>query len=124
MRIGELCSRTGYNKDTIRFYEKLGLLPIERQGRGFKVYTEWHVIRLWQIKYAKAAGFTLGQIGDDLTKWVSNTLSGTEKQLLLADQIRKIDAAIDELQMIRLYLDQKMASINGKEHATSESTSH
>jgi DNA-binding transcriptional MerR regulator len=112
MRISELCRRTGHTKDTIRFYEKTGLLPIERQGRGFKVYTEWHVIRLLQIKYAKAAGFTLGQIGDELTGWVSGALSDQEKQLILAEQLKKIDTAIRELRVVRTYLHQKMTTIH------------
>ena len=79
MRIGELCSRTGYNKDTIRFYEKIGLLPVERQGHGFKEYTDWHVLRLLHIKYAKAAGFTLNQMGDLLTNWVTRVLFPTPR---------------------------------------------
>lgn len=108
MRIGELCSRTGYNKDTIRIYEKIGLLPVERHGRGFKDYTDWHELRLLHIKYAKAAGFTLSQMRDLLTDWVAGTLSNAEKQVILADQIQKVDTAMDELQRVRRYLNQKM----------------
>ena len=109
IRISELCARTGHTPDTLRFYEKMGLLPVDRTGRGFKNYTGWHVMRLLQIKYAKAGGFTLAQIRDSLEAWVTGQLSPAEKQAILAEQVEKVDQAIAELQAVRQYLHDKMA---------------
>jgi DNA-binding transcriptional MerR regulator len=107
MRVSELSFRTGYSPDTLRFYEKTGLLPVERAGRGYKRYTEWHVVRLLQIKYAKAAGFTLAQIRELLDQWVSGQLSPAEKQAILTKQVQKNDQAMAELQVVRRYLQEK-----------------
>jgi DNA-binding transcriptional MerR regulator len=86
------------------------LLPVERAGRGYKRYTEWHVVRLLQIKYAKAAGFTLAQIRELLDQWVSGQLSPAEKQIILAEQVEKIDQALVELHIVRRYLQEKVAA--------------
>lgn len=107
MRIRELCARTGYSQDTIRFYEKAGLLPVARPARTFKDYSEGHVLRLLHIKYAKAAGFTLAQIRDLLTQWVDGHLSATEKAAVLTEQLQKIEQALAELQLVRQYLQEK-----------------
>lgn len=106
----QICARTSHSPDTIRFYEKMGLLPVERAGQGFKDYTDWHVVRLLQIKYAKASGFTLAQIRESLELWVTGQLSAAEKQAILAEQVQKIDQARAELQVVRQYLQEKLAA--------------
>ena len=62
MRIGELSKRSGFTKDTIRFYEKLGLISLKKKGRNkyqFKDYPETILRRLVAIRQIKDYGFTL-----------------------------------------------------------------
>jgi len=62
MRISELAARTGLSIDTIRFYEKMGLLDNAhgtRQPNGYRDYFETAVERLELIKNGRMAGFTL-----------------------------------------------------------------
>src|SRR3989338_1716476 len=64
MLIGELSKRTGLTKDTIRFYEKQGLIPEARKIHTFnnyKEYTEETLNRLLTIKKVKSFGFTLNE---------------------------------------------------------------
>lgn len=67
-RIGELAELCGVKADTLRFYEKHGLLaPSSRTESGYRVYTEGDAALLRFILRAKAVGFTLNEISDLLS---------------------------------------------------------
>ncbi len=71
MLISELAQKTGVSKDTIRFYEKVGLLdPSERcEENNYRWYGDEVVERLAFIKQGKALGFTLGEIKEVINEW-------------------------------------------------------
>jgi MerR family mercuric resistance operon transcriptional regulator len=61
---GELAKRTGVNAETIRYYEKIGLLPEPpRTEGGYRAYEMSHERRLWFIVRSRQLGFTLDEIG-------------------------------------------------------------
>ena len=64
MLIGELSRRCGCSRDTIRYYEKLGLLSVARPrgGPAYKNYTVAALARLQHIQRLKDTGFTLREI--------------------------------------------------------------
>ncbi|MBT2502884.1 heavy metal-responsive transcriptional regulator [Curtobacterium sp. ISL-83] len=63
MRIGEVAAATGVTAQTIRFYERQGLLPSpDRQGNGYRDYDGTAVSRLRFIRAAQTAGLTLSEI--------------------------------------------------------------
>lgn len=63
MRIGELAESAGVSSQTIRFYERQGLLAEPARGaNGYRVYEESAATRLRFIAMAQAAGLTLSQI--------------------------------------------------------------
>ena len=63
MKIGELAQGTGMPVETIRYYEKEGLLPkIGRTGSNYRVYTEAHVERLLFIRHCRSLDMTLDEI--------------------------------------------------------------
>ncbi|MGI2066255.1 Zn(2+)-responsive transcriptional regulator [Shewanella sp. MF08487] len=67
-RIGELADLCEVKADTLRFYEKHGLLtPSSRTESGYRVYTQDDAARLRFILRAKAVGFTLNEISDLLS---------------------------------------------------------
>src|SRR5438105_9286620 len=60
MRVGEVAERAGVNVETLRYYERRGLLPTpERTPSGHRRYDEETVRFLRAIKEAQAVGFTL-----------------------------------------------------------------
>ncbi|MBL8003090.1 MAG: MerR family DNA-binding protein [Flavobacteriales bacterium] len=64
MLIGQLAQRTGFTRDTIRFYEKHGLIAVPRKARrlnNYKEYPDEVLERLLTIKRIKAMGFTLNE---------------------------------------------------------------
>lgn len=65
MQIGQLARQTGVTPDTIRYYEKEGVLPTPlRSESRYRHYTQDDVARLQFIQRAKALGFTLADIGE------------------------------------------------------------
>lgn len=63
MKIGELAHRADVGIDTVRYYERQGLLPApQRQASGYRHYDPSDVARLRFVRRAKALGFTLVEI--------------------------------------------------------------
>ncbi len=63
MKIGELAKRAEVGIDTVRYYEREGLLPrAERLASGYRVYDDHDVRRLRFVRRAKSLGFTLPEI--------------------------------------------------------------
>lgn len=76
MTIGPLSEKTGCNIETIRYYERIGMMPKPpRTAGGHRVYREEHLKRLTFIRRSRELGFTLDQVrnllllvdGDDFT---------------------------------------------------------
>lgn len=67
-RIGELASRCQVTADTIRFYEKSGLLsPASRNDSGYRLYSEKDEAKVQFIRRAKQTGFTLQEVSELLS---------------------------------------------------------
>ena len=63
IQIGELSRRTGCNIETIRYYERITLLPAPvRRAAGYRVYDTADVPRLAIIRRARELGFTLDEV--------------------------------------------------------------
>jgi MerR family mercuric resistance operon transcriptional regulator len=61
--IGELSRRTGVNVETIRYYERIGLLPPPpRTGGGHRSYAADHLERLGFVRRSRELGFTIDEI--------------------------------------------------------------
>lgn len=100
MLIGELVKKTGLSKDTIRFYEKQGLIKVDRKERrlnNYKEYSEETYQRLQTIKLLKSFGFTLNECAEvldmiDVNQATCDNLSGkiNEKVKLLDEKIREM----------------------------------
>jgi DNA-binding transcriptional MerR regulator len=76
MKIGELARRCDVNIDTIRYYERQGLLPLpDRQASGYRHYQIPDIARLQFVRRAKTLGFSLEEIRELLTTWGSSRQS-------------------------------------------------
>lgn len=63
MRIGELGATAGVEVETIRYYERLGLLPAPpRRANGYRSYTHEHLERLAFIRHCRALGMSLADV--------------------------------------------------------------
>src|SRR6476661_10402608 len=102
MRVGEAAARAGVNIETLRYYERRGLLPEpHREPSGHRRYDEESVRFLRAIKEAQALGFTLSEIADVLK---AMRRSGTPSEALrvrMAAKIDEIDGRIAGLRRMR-----------------------
>ncbi|MBU0588337.1 MAG: Cd(II)/Pb(II)-responsive transcriptional regulator [Gammaproteobacteria bacterium] len=63
MKIGELAKTAQTQSETIRYYEREGLLPkAERNTANYRVYSECHIQRLAFIRHCRSLDMTLGEI--------------------------------------------------------------
>src|SRR5689334_17050983 len=63
LTIGKLAEATGVNLETVRYYERIGLMPRPaRTGSGYRSYEPDHVRRLNFIRRSRELGFTLDEI--------------------------------------------------------------
>jgi len=105
MRIGEFAKRAGVTPRTIRYYESLGLLgPSERQGSGFRYYTEAELAKLQKINALKELGLSLDEITSVIPLYFEDPsgLQSKRKILeILQGHLRETEDKIDALQQFR-----------------------
>jgi DNA-binding transcriptional MerR regulator len=102
LTIGALATAGGVNVETIRYYERRGLLlPPGRSGSGYRQYTGDDLWRLQLIRRAKGLGFTLTEIGE--------LLGGFDRSVLdvlgvAQGKLTQIEGEIAELHRLRTRL--------------------
>lgn len=115
MRIGEFARLAGVTPRTIRYYESLGLLgPSEREGAGFRYYTELELARLQKINALKELGLSLDEIATVVPLYFEDPsgLTGKRKVLeILQAHLQETEEKLDALQQFRDELRTKISRI-------------
>ena len=108
VRIGEIAAHCGVSPDTIRFYEREGLLPAPRRtASGHRVYDRETVVRLKFIRKAQGIGLTLQDIGEILLLRDRNHPQAAQYiTTRLRSRAETIDREIAKLRVYRRLLDQ------------------
>ena len=102
MRVGEVATRAGVNVETVRYYERRGLLPTpEREPSGHRRYDEETVRFLHAIKEAQAVGFTLAEIAEYLRASRRSGSPSETMRVRMAAKIDEIDSRIAGLRRMR-----------------------
>ncbi|GAD80933.1 Zn(2+)-responsive transcriptional regulator [Vibrio ezurae] len=120
-KIGELAKLFDIKSDTLRFYEKHGILkPSSRNASGYRVYTELDANRLGFIIRAKKIGFTLTEIADLLSIQIDrDSYSCHEAKDIVDLKLANVEEKIKELQVFQSSLSKLSASCcGGDEPAT------
>jgi len=106
---GRLAERTSCNLETIRYYEKIGLLPEPpRTGNGYRAYTPAHEQRLHFIRRARELGFTLDEVRTLLGLSDGGNRCG-EIHDLAALHLRSVQDKIAQLQSLQAVLARMVA---------------
>jgi len=102
LRIGQVAQRAGVSVDTVRFYERRGVLPpAERAPSGYRSYTADVVERIQLTKTLQALGFTLGEIIDALRSLDAGDATCTSERWRFEQVLHRIDTKLAELQNVR-----------------------
>jgi MerR family transcriptional regulator, mercuric resistance operon regulatory protein len=62
MRVGQLAKAVGVSVETVRYYQRIGLLPVPKNMRGIRRYADLDLARLRFIRRAQQLGFSLDDI--------------------------------------------------------------
>ncbi len=111
MLIKEIAERTGVSIDTIRFYEKQGLLDdthFERTSNRYRHYSAAALQRLHLIKMGQAAGFTLSEMRQAIHAWETDELTPEEKIFYMCRKLEEIEQKKQALDDIKDYLQYKI----------------
>src|SRR5713226_2291903 len=115
LRTAQLANEGGVNVETIRYYERRGLLPKPpRTGSGYRVFPQDAVKRLRFIKHAQALGFSLKQIRELLSLQVKPGSSCADVCRTAQAKITDVDDKIRHLQGIRKALVKITATCSGR----------
>jgi DNA-binding transcriptional MerR regulator len=102
MTIGKLAAAGGVSVETVRFYQRRGLLAEpERRGSGYREYSDADQSRLEFIRRARQLGFTLGEIADLLGPVQADDIARAAQAKLAA-----VSEQIAELARLRCRLRQ------------------
>jgi DNA-binding transcriptional MerR regulator len=104
MRIGELAARAGTSTDTIRFYEKVGLVAGRRLPNGYRDFPPETVAWLHYVRTAQALGFSLAEISRNREQLRDAPDEAAALSALFREKISVIDARMAELAALRAEL--------------------
>lgn len=111
-RIGKLAQLCDVKTDTLRFYEKHGLLqPSSRSDSGYRFYTEQDANRLRFILRAKAVGFTLAEIAELLS------IEANKANWSCADVKGLVDLKLEQIKVKIAQLDAFKQTLETLSHA-------
>ena len=103
--IGQLAAETGVGVETIRFYERKGLIAQPRRpASGYRKYDDQIAERIRFIQQAQELGFTLGEINQLLSLRVDPRTSCADVRAKAEDKIGDIDGKLATLRRMRTAL--------------------
>ena len=109
MRIGQLAARSAVSVQTIRYYERRGLLKKPRRlSSGYRDYSPEGAAIVAFIKRLQESGFTLKEIGAILRLLSTHSLNAVDARARVEDKVRQIDERIQSLKLIRTKLSESL----------------
>jgi MerR family copper efflux transcriptional regulator len=112
--IGRLAKKAGVGIDTVRFYERRGLLPQpQRTPSCYRLYNEDTINRIRFVRKAKRLGFTLDEI-EGLLKLQDQGGQKSEVKAITTRKLEQIEAKIADLARMRTVLETLATECSGK----------
>ena len=111
MKIGELAGATATTVETVRYYEKIGLLPPPaRTSANYRAYGAEHLARLSFIRRARDLGFTLEAVRELLTLSDDKSQPCEAVDSIARVHLIEIDRKVSDLLALRSELDRVLGS--------------
>ncbi|NMZ09492.1 MerR family transcriptional regulator [Pseudomonas proteolytica] len=107
MKVAELERRSGLGRHTLRYYEELGLIAVQRGANNYRAYSEQTAQDLEFIQMAQKMGFSLAEIGEILEAKRQSTIDCAQGAALVADKMAEIELKISHLKVLHGFLDKE-----------------
>jgi DNA-binding transcriptional MerR regulator len=105
MSIGDVARACGVSTDTIRWYEKQGVLaPVHRARNGYRVYGAESIERVRVVRRAIAVGFSVAELARIFRQRAAGRPPCREVRALAARKLEDLDGRIEELTALRAQL--------------------
>jgi Cu(I)-responsive transcriptional regulator len=115
MTIGQVAKQTGVSVETVRFYERKGLIEEPaRKDSGYRQFTDSDIKRLLFIQQAKTLGFSLMEIKELLSIRADPATSSREIKSLASEKLESIEEKIKMLQRMKKTLKPLVDSCPGE----------
>ena len=115
LKSGALAKKAHVNPETLRYYEREGLLPEpQRSDAGYRLYSDEDVRRVRFIKRAQELGFSLKEVKDLLALKVDASQSASEVKKLAEQKVQDIEAKIHHLQSMKRILHELADTCSGQ----------
>lgn len=109
--IGDIADRLKVNPRTIRYYEKIGILPNPaRTESGYRTYTERSIERLEFIRRAKALNLRLDEIKEILVLYDKGQAPCVRTRAFISNKIAEIEAKVADLTNLKAKLQKILTS--------------
>jgi len=114
MKIGDLARATGTKAETVRFYEKIGLMPAPLRTEGnYRDYTGAHLKRLNFIRHARGLGFDIGEIRSLLDLVDQPDRDCAEADRIATGHLLAVETKIAQLEALRAELSRMVGECRG-----------
>lgn len=118
LKIGDLARATGTSVETIRYYEKVGLLPPPGRTPGnYRSYAPPHLQRLSFIRHARGLGFDIGEIRSLLDLADQPARDCHEADRIATGHLRAVEDKIARLEILRGELSRMVGECRGGQAA-------
>ena len=104
-RIGEIAKQANVPSSTIRYYEKIGLLPPARRVSGKRLYDASVLQKLGVIRLARQAGLSIAEVQTLVNEFPEHTPPSTRWQALATSKIPELEEQIQQLQSMKKLLE-------------------
>jgi DNA-binding transcriptional MerR regulator len=103
--IGQLAKRAHVNTDSVRFYERQGLLsPGRKTSSGYRLYSDDALRRITFVKHAQRCGFSLAEIRELLQMNEGGGVPASQVHRFVQEKRAEIETTITALQSMAKYL--------------------
>lgn len=115
LSIGALSKHSGVNIETVRYYEKIGVMPApDRSAKGYRIYGADHLKRLSFVRRSRQLGFSLDEIRGLLRLVDGHAYTCTQVRELTLDHVAEIRRKIEDLKRLKRVMEEMAAHCSGE----------
>lgn len=113
LTIGKAAREAGVNIETVRFYERRGLIEQPPQGNGYRIYSADQVARIRFIKEAQQIGFSLSEVSELLALKADPSADCSDVREQAVVKLKEVEQKINQLKQIGAALETLIATCPG-----------